>query len=97
MSKIRIKTVQYFDFYCPACKMLHTVSDVSGWNVGYDLLKPTITPSVLNRTPTLNDETGIYEFKDICHLNVTNGVIYYHSDCTHEMAGRTVELPELPH
>ena len=95
MAKIKIKTVQYFDFYCPACKRLHTVSDMGGWSVGYDLIKPTITPSVLNRTPIQNKETGVYEMKNRCHLNVTNGMIYYHPDCDHEMAGKTVELPEI--
>jgi hypothetical protein len=95
MSKIRIRTVQYFEFYCPACKRIHTVSDIGGWSVGYDLLKPTITPSVLNQTPILNEITGVYEMKQRCHLNITNGMIYYHSDSAHEMAGQTVELPEI--
>lgn len=44
--KIRLKTVQYFQFYCPGCKCEHTVSDVGGWEVTGSTNYPTITPSV---------------------------------------------------
>jgi hypothetical protein len=32
---------------------------------------------------------------DRCHSYVTNGMIQFLSDCTHELAGQTVELPEF--
>lgn len=32
----------------------------------------------------------------ICHSFVTNGQIQFLSDCTHELAGQTVPLPDLP-
>ena len=32
----------------------------------------------------------------ICHSFVTNGQIQFLSDCTHELAGQTVPLPEWP-
>lgn len=31
----------------------------------------------------------------VCHSYVTNGRIQYLGDCTHELAGQTVDLPEL--
>lgn len=101
MAKIKIRTIQYFNFYCPACKRLHTVSDAGGWNVTGDLNRPTITPSVLNRTPYLTKEIvdgeiiEKMEYKDICHLTLTDGMIDYCPDCEHEMAGKTIELPDL--
>lgn len=32
----------------------------------------------------------------ICHSFVTDGKIQFLSDCTHELAGQTVELPDWP-
>lgn len=32
----------------------------------------------------------------VCHLNVTDGRIQFHSDCTHALVGQTVELPYPP-
>ena len=101
MSKIKIRTIQYFDFYCPACKRLHTVSDSAGWDVGRDLLNPTITPSVLNQTPFLTNKivdgkiVEKMEYKDRCHLFVTNGKIHYCSDCDHEFAGKIVDMQSV--
>jgi hypothetical protein len=30
-----------------------------------------------------------------CHLNLTNGKLHFHNDCSHSLAGATVDLPEL--
>jgi len=32
----------------------------------------------------------------VCHSYVTDGRIQYLSDCTHDLAGKTVELPDWP-
>lgn len=32
----------------------------------------------------------------VCHSFVTDGRIQFLGDCTHELAGQTVDLPELP-
>lgn len=32
----------------------------------------------------------------VCHSFVTDGRIQFLSDCTHELAGQTVDLPEFP-
>jgi hypothetical protein len=37
------------------------------------------------------------EKDEICHSFVTAGHIQFLSDCTHEMAGQTVEIPEWPY
>jgi len=31
----------------------------------------------------------------VCHSFVTDGNIQYLGDCTHELAGQTIELPEF--
>lgn len=32
-----------------------------------------------------------------CHTFITDGRIQFLGDCSHELAGQTVELPDLPH
>lgn len=85
---------QYSDmlkFYCPACKEYHMVSVGpksfwrEKWTFNGNYEKPTIRASVLvERPPILH-----------CHSFVTDGKIQYLSDCSHEMRGQTVELPDI--
>jgi hypothetical protein len=32
----------------------------------------------------------------ICHTFITDGKVQFLSDCTHELAGQTLDLPDLP-
>ncbi len=84
-------------FYCPGCKMQHGVwinpdkNDIgASWGWNGDLEKPTITPSILVTMGT--DDPAI---KLRCHSYVRNGMIEFLSDCTHELAGKTVEMHEV--
>lgn len=78
------------------------------WNGSVD--KPTFTQSVLIRSghyiPGSNqqscwfaynaerqDKTPDFECSS-CHSFVTDGKIQFLSDCTHELAGQTVDMPE---
>lgn len=58
-----------------------------GWTFNGDLKKPTFKPSLLNRG-------GDKEGKAICHLYVTAGKIQYLPDCTHALAGKTVDMED---
>lgn len=77
-----------------------------GWNGNYD--KPTFTPSVLLKSGhycsgqegkdcwcTFEARIGRPSpFKcGICHSFVTDGRIQFLGDCTHALAGQTVDLP----
>lgn len=78
---------QYY-FYCPGCKMHHSVR-VRGpepcWEVtGVEDNKPSVSPSILVRAPSL-----------CCHSFVKKGCIQFLSDCTHALAGTTIELEEI--
>ncbi|MGH8437115.1 MAG: DUF6527 family protein [Pseudomonas sp.] len=81
-------------FECPGCNMLHGVNietDVRprwGWNGSID--KPTFTPSVLVRY-----DWGPERKPMVCHSFVTDGRIQFLADCTHALAGQTVDLPKL--
>lgn len=91
-------------FYCPGCALvikaanpdydettvrelsIHAmnVRDVHRFNGNPDC--PTFEPSIM------------YNFVPghVCHSFVRDGRIQYLSDCTHPLAGQTIELPELP-
>ena len=76
-------------FYCPGCENNHTVATGLGGHVltgSKD--KPTIKPSVLSEA---DDDYNVPR----CHSWVTNGKIRFLYDCTHRLAGKTVDLPPL--
>ena len=81
-------------FFCPACGKIHIVSVgprsfwQERWTWNGDPEKPTIRASVLVTTKLPDRETR-------CHSFVTDGKIQYLADCTHELAGKTIELPEI--
>jgi hypothetical protein len=77
-------------FECPGCEMVHRIMHRPGpeprWGWNGNLESPTFTPSVLVR----------YSWSDgdrVCHSFVTDGRIQFLGDCTHALAGQTVDLP----
>lgn len=95
---------------CPGCECEHYLNvsgDHSprwGFNNNYD--KPTFTPSVLVKSGkyagggdwfnSLDDERKAFVEKQsiICHSFIREGRIEFLNDCTHALAGQTIELPE---
>lgn len=86
-------------FFCEGCQQCHGVNN--RWTFNGDLDRPTFTPSILVRgTVPITDKehellmAGQYvEPKPfVCHSFVTDGKIQYLNDCTHKLAGQTVEL-----
>ncbi len=78
-------------FFCDGCNLPHSLNVGPGqgprWGYNGNPEAPTFTPSVLSR----------YRMKDaevVCHSFVTDGRIQYLSDCTHHLAGQTVDLPD---
>lgn len=63
------------------------------WTFNGDLEKPTFTPSMLC---TWGDNSDPDFGRVVCHSFVTDGMIRFLGDCTHELRGKTVELPEIP-
>ncbi len=99
----------YIAFFCPGCEYLHSIyvgplgvpgADKISWGFNGDDNKPTITPSILNRTGKFADpdwkepdEPGVWS--TICHCFVRDGNIQFLNDCTHKLKGQTVPLPDL--
>ena len=84
-------------FWCPACQEAHWVAvgpksvwpNTLIWQFNGDCEKPTINPSLLVRYPMPGGEKR-------CHSFIRDGKIQYLGDCTHGMAGKTVEIPDWP-
>lgn len=72
-------------FYCPGCDDIH---QVTGWAFDGNLAAPTFSPSVLVR---YYDGDAV---RATCHSFVKAGRIEFLSDCTHSLAGTTVDLPD---
>lgn len=85
MSTFKESKGQYL-FHCPGCDTIHSVD--GRWSFNGDLDNPTISPSLLVRYPTPERE-------EICHSFIKEGKIQFLSDCTHKLAGKTVEIPDF--
>lgn len=73
---------------CPACKYWHLFD--KRWTFNGDVEKPTFTPSML-----VNSEIDYKKYNlERCHSFVTDGKIQFLSDCSHSLAGQTVELTD---
>lgn len=95
MSRLSVYKCNEFTDYlfeCVGCGISHSFkifeNDIArGWTFNGDLEKPTFTPSLLVRFPYGKDQKEV-----VCHSFVTDGRIQYLNDCTHEQAGKTIEL-----
>lgn len=86
-------------FYCDGCNQIHEVNELWGFNGDFE--SPTFAPSVLvNGTIPVSDEEAerilngekIKPKNFTCHSFVENGKIRFLDDCTHDLAGHTVDL-----
>lgn len=88
-------------FLCPGCGVAHHIQTRARtedpeeciWWFNGDVNKPTFTPSILG---TWQEGPVDKPVNGICHYNLTDGKIQYHTDCTHHLVGKTVDLPVLP-
>lgn len=80
----------YFD--CPGCGHAHAVAVGDGpgprweWNGRMDA--PTFSPSIKAEWTW-----GPERERRVCHFYVNEGRIQYLGDCTHRLAGTTVDMP----
>lgn len=109
-SKLRDMQDGVLCFWCPGCQDMHCVTTQSEprWGYNGNPKRPTFTPSIATWSEAkkvTDPETGEWtwprdsEGKTItwrCHSSVTDGRIQFHGDCTHALAGQTVDLPDLP-
>lgn len=80
------------------------------WGYNWNDEKPTFTPSLLVRFVSIPDQpekdsNGDYALgsdgrikgakDEVCHSFIREGKIQFLNDCTHELAGKTVELTDI--
>lgn len=91
-----------YGFTCPGCGHDHVVTTKEDqkvkWNFNGDVDKPTFTPSLLATSgwyvsPDYYTKDHAYSYQ--CHSFITDGKIQFLSDCSHALAGQTVDLPEI--
>lgn len=85
-------------WFCPGCKDKHHVPTTGevAWSFNGDLEHPTITPSILiYGRKAKPDDKNPCEWPR-CHSIVTDGRVSFCADSEHELAGKTVDLSELP-
>ena len=104
-SDLRIGISDY-SFYCQGCKCHHGVwikkENYAGpvWDFNNDIKNPTFYPSIkvewiyceydqITSMPIQSTRKIM-----ICHSFITNGKIQYLSDCTHKLAGQTIDLSD---
>ena len=77
----------HYKFYCPACKDTHYFN--AKWKFDGNFENPTLTPSLYTTWK------GDKHKKNICHMYITAGRIQYLRDCTHKLAGKTVQMMDF--
>ena len=83
-----------YTFYCQGCHSDHgiwiTKRNRKGaiWIFDGNLDKPTISPSI-------NCGCDDHQVNYRCHFFIKAGMIEFLSDCTHSLAGQTVEMEEI--
>lgn len=97
-------------FICVGCGELHAlqVEGPKAWQWNGSLDKPTLSPSILMRSGhyahtrekcwcgynAAHPEEAAPFRCAICHFFLRDGKIEFLSDCTHELRGQTVEMPD---
>ncbi len=99
-----LRTIQggSIGFMCPGCDEVHVVqinsAERPSWSFDGNSEAPTFAPSVLCRTgkfvPGFEDK---HKCGTVCHSFVRNGKIEFLNDCTHALAGKTVEMVPFPY
>ena len=64
-------------FWCPGCKITHFLKKDT-WAVSGSFCRPSVSPS--------------YHLHGKCHSIITNGIISFLPDCSHELAGYDVGM-----
>lgn len=102
-SKLRASQGGGLLFWCPGCDGAHQVMLGAGpgprWGFNGDVDRPTFTPSILIQYngPDAGQDRGDGRLAPpaVCHSFVIDGRIQFLGDCTHALAGQTVDLPDF--
>ena len=88
--------------WCPGCNLLHRISFAGEngdlppvcWEFDGNITAPTVSPSLLITARYGGEGPDGHDLR--CHSFVRAGRWEFLSDCTHALAGQTVDLPPVP-
>ena len=92
-----------YGHWCPGCHSGHEInvdqpnSSGAKWTFNNNRYTPTFSPSI---NMQVNPKGHIHYQPDVestvCHYFIREGQIQFLGDCTHALAGKTVEMPDIP-
>jgi hypothetical protein len=88
---------QDYYFFCPGCGHAHPYR-VPRWKFDGNVNEPTFTPSLRLFHYAMEKGGKIIEPRrevTDCHVNITNGKLFFHGDCAHKLRGQ-VDMVEFP-
>ena len=80
-------------FWCPGCKCGHALD--SRWTVTGPPDRPSASPSVLHFADGDGSGKPPGSSNPRCHLFIREGRLQFLADCTHALAGSTVDMEPL--
>ncbi len=94
-----------FSHWCPGCEEMHVIA--TRWSFDGNVDRPTFNPSVkitgVQSVVVKGEWTGEWvrdaqgkPLRYCCHYILTAGRLNFCPDSTHALAGKTVDLPDLP-
>lgn len=94
-----VEQASHVQLHCPGpfpnrfipVQLKGTRAGTGNWSWNGDVEKPTLKPSI--RTSATFEVTNRVE--KVCHSFVNDGKIQFLGDCTHELAGQTLDLLEV--
>lgn len=101
-GKFLRETVVGFVHWCPGCGGSHSIptkerqSNGAIWSFDGNFERPTFSPSVNISWGKQADPSGDWPEGGRCHYFIRDGKIQFCGDSTHELRGKTVDLPVWP-
>jgi uncharacterized protein YlaI len=97
LHRRRSENYETYIFFCPGCNEGHDFATkhpnfAEPWTFNGDIEKPTFSPSLL----MVRSKADYEGCGPRCHSFVTDGKIHYCQDCEHELAGKTVDMVDIP-
>jgi Family of unknown function (DUF6527) len=98
MKAVLRKNALFFECPAKSCGLVRVPikatpgKDGPIWSWNGSLDKPTLTPSV---RISWDFSEGRDRKHNCCHFHVIDGVFHFHADCTHELKGQKVPMPDV--
>lgn len=80
---------------CPGCGNQHFIPNNGVWTFNGDVEKPTFKPSINESCNAPGPKHNPRIPYSRCHYVITDGMIHFCEDCTHDKKNQTLELLDV--